>query len=92
MEQTGVALGVEVEDKVPDHEYIGYFAPDYNIHVATSNMENKNSRKSLDDIKVKLLEYLSKLQHVPGVQFQERPTDMDLEEVLFFSQCFQLAV
>ncbi|CAL9173220.1 unnamed protein product [Musa hybrid cultivar] len=90
--ETGVALGVEVEDKVPDHEYIGYFAPDYNIHVATSNMENKNSRKSLDDIKVKLLEYLSKLQHVPGVQFQERPTDMDLEEVLFFSQCFQLAV
>ncbi|XP_064955529.1 histone deacetylase 1-like isoform X1 [Musa acuminata AAA Group] len=89
--ETGVALGVEVEDKVPDHEYIGYFAPDYNIHVATSNMENKNSRKSLDDIKVKLLEYLSKLQHVPGVQFQERPTDMDLEEVLFFSQCFQLA-
>ncbi|CAD5182155.1 histone deacetylase 1-like isoform X2 [Musa acuminata AAA Group] len=78
--ETGVALGVEVEDKVPDHEYIGYFAPDYNIHVATSNMENKNSRKSLDDIKVKLLEYLSKLQHVPGVQFQERPTDMDLEE------------
>ncbi|THU58593.1 hypothetical protein C4D60_Mb03t16000 [Musa balbisiana] len=90
--ETGVALGVEVEDKVPDHEYIGYFAPDYNIHVATSNMENKNSRKSLDDIKVKLLEYLSRLQHAPGVQFQERPTDMDLEEVLFFSQCFQLAV
>ncbi|URD91814.1 histone deacetylase [Musa troglodytarum] len=78
--ETGVALGVEVEDKVPDHEYIGYFAPDYNIHVATSNMENKNSRKSLDDIKVKLLENLSKLQHAPGVQFQERPTDMDFEE------------
>ncbi|URE40897.1 histone deacetylase [Musa troglodytarum] len=77
---TGVALHVEVNDKMPDHEYLGYYGPDYNIHVATSNMENKNSRKSLDDIKAKILDNLSKLQHAPSVQFQEWPTDMELDE------------
>lgn len=80
--QTGVALHVEVTDKMPDHEYLGYYGPDYNIHVATSNMENKNSRKSLDDIKAKILDNLSKLQHAPSVQFQEWPTDTELDEVL----------
>ncbi|URE31609.1 histone deacetylase [Musa troglodytarum] len=52
------SLHVEVNDKMPDHEYLGYYGPDYNIHVATSNMENKNSRKSLDDIKAKILDNL----------------------------------
>ncbi|CAD5163205.1 histone deacetylase 1-like [Musa acuminata AAA Group] len=78
--ETGVALHVEVNDKMPDHEYLGYYGPDYNIHVATSNMENKNSRKSLDDIKAKILDNLSKLQHAPSVQFQEWPTDTELDE------------
>lgn len=78
--ETGVALGVEVEDKVPEHEYYGYFGPDYNLHVAPSNMENKNSRKLLDDIRANVLETLSKLQRAPSVQFQERPPDMEFEE------------
>ncbi|KAG0492136.1 hypothetical protein HPP92_005248 [Vanilla planifolia] len=78
--ETGVALGVEVEDRVPEHEYSGYFGPDYTLHVAPSNMENKNSRKQLVEIKTKVLETLSKLQHVPSVQFQERPPYMEFDE------------
>ena len=49
VEQTGVALGIEVDDKMPQHEYYEYFGPDYNLHVAPSNMENKNSRQLLDE-------------------------------------------
>ncbi|XP_072966341.1 histone deacetylase 19-like [Typha angustifolia] len=79
--ETGVALGVEVDDKVPEHDYSGYFAPDYTLHVAPSNMENKNSRQSLDDIRTEILENLSRLQHAPSVQFQERPPDLMLDEV-----------
>lgn len=79
--QTGVALGVEVDDKMPQHEYYEYFGPDYTLHVAPSNMENKNSRQLLEEIRNKLLEYLSKLQHAPSVQFQERPPDTELPEV-----------
>lgn len=80
-EQTGVALGVEIEDNMPQHEYYEYFGPDYTLHVAPSNMENKNSRQLLDEIKIKLLDNLSKLQHAPSVQFQERPPDTEIPEV-----------
>ncbi|XP_008810081.3 histone deacetylase 1-like [Phoenix dactylifera] len=78
--ETGVALGIEVDDKVPQHEYYGYFAPDYTLHVAPSNMENKNSRQLLDNIRMRILDNLSKLQHAPSVQFQERPPDTELPE------------
>ncbi|KAJ6765565.1 HISTONE DEACETYLASE [Salix purpurea] len=78
--ETGVALGIEVDDKMPQHEYYEYFGPDYTLHVAPSNMENKNSHQLLEEIKCKLLDNLSKLQHAPSVQFQERMPDTELPE------------
>ncbi|XP_074563122.1 histone deacetylase 19-like [Curcuma longa] len=78
--ETGVALGVELDDEMPNHEYIGYFGPEFTIHAVPSNMENKNSRRSLDATKVKLLETLSSLQHAPSVQFHEQPTSMDTDQ------------
>ncbi|KAH7681911.1 Histone deacetylase family protein [Dioscorea alata] len=78
--ETGVALGVELDDKMPQHEYFEYFGPDYTLHVAPSNMENKNSRQLLDDIRSKLLDNLSKLRHAPSVQFQERPPETEFPE------------
>lgn len=68
---------------MPQHEYFEYFGPDYTLHVAPSNMENKNSRPMLDDIRAKLIDNLSKLQHAPSVPFQERPPDTELPEVNF---------
>lgn len=88
LRQTGVALGIEVDDKMPEHEYYEYFGPDYTLHVAPSNMENKNTRHLLDNIRSKLLENLSKLQHAPSVQFQERPPDCDLGEVNYLTIFF----
>ncbi|KAL0440576.1 UNVERIFIED_CONTAM: Histone deacetylase 19 [Sesamum latifolium] len=79
--ETGVALGIELDDKMPQHEYYEYFGPDYTLHVAPSNMENKNSRHLLEEIRSKLLDNLSKLQHAPSVQFQERPPDTELPEM-----------
>ncbi|KAH7298573.1 hypothetical protein KP509_25G049900 [Ceratopteris richardii] len=78
--ETGVAVGVEVEDKMPYNEYFEYFGPDYHLHVAPMSMENQNHRTYLDSIRERLLENLSKLQHVPSVQFQERPPDTELLE------------
>nr|CAB3449337.1 unnamed protein product [Digitaria exilis] len=80
MGKTGVALGQELEDKMPVNEYYEYFGPDYTLHVAPSNMENKNKRHQLDDIRSKLLDNLSKLRHAPSVQFQERVPDTELPE------------
>ncbi|KAG6398520.1 hypothetical protein SASPL_139984 [Salvia splendens] len=79
--ETGVALGVEVDDQMPRHEYIEYYGPDYNLHVAPSNMENKNCRDMLEEIRAELLMNLSRLQHAPSVQFQERPPNTELPEV-----------
>ncbi|KAK4477791.1 hypothetical protein RD792_017053 [Penstemon davidsonii] len=78
--ETSVALGVEIEDKMPQNEYIDYFGPEYTLHVAPSNMENKNSREMLDGIRAKLLDYLSKLQHAPSVQFQDNPPETQFSE------------
>uniref|UniRef100_A0A0A8YZX4 Hda101 n=1 Tax=Arundo donax TaxID=35708 RepID=A0A0A8YZX4_ARUDO len=78
--ETGVALGQELEDKMPVNEYYEYFGPDYTLHVAPSNMENKNTRPQLDGIRTKLLDNLSKLRHAPSVQFQERVPDTELPE------------
>ena len=88
LRQTRVALGIEVDDKMPQHEYYEYFGPDYTLHVAPSNMENKNSRHLLEEIRSKLLENLSKLQHAPSVQFQERPPDSDHGEVNLYCLIF----
>ena len=76
---------MDVDNKMPQHEYYEYFGPDYTLHVAPSNMENKNSRKILEDIRVNLHGYLSKLQHAPSVQFQERPPDTEFQEVFSVS-------
>nr|WJZ57296.1 histone deacetylase 20 [Paspalum vaginatum] len=78
--ETGVALGHELTDKMPPNEYYEYFGPDYTLHVAPSNMENKNTQNQLDDIRSKLLDNLSKLRHAPSVQFQERPPEAELPE------------
>ena len=85
-EQTGVALGHELTDKMPANEYYEYFGPDYTLHVAPSNMENKNTRHQLDDIRSKLLDNLSNLRHSPSVQFQERPPETELPEVSILLQ------
>ncbi|KAF9602006.1 hypothetical protein IFM89_024744 [Coptis chinensis] len=72
-------FGIEVDDKMPQHEYYEYFGPDYNLHVAPSNMENKNSRQLLEEIRVKLLDNLTNFT-CPSAQFQERPPDTEFPE------------
>ncbi|CAA7395300.1 unnamed protein product [Spirodela intermedia] len=78
--ETAVAQGVELEDKMPLHEYYEYFGPDYTLHVAPSNMENKNTRLVLEEIRSKILENISKLRHAPSMQFQERVPDTEIPE------------
>ncbi|KAJ4702389.1 Histone deacetylase [Melia azedarach] len=34
--ETGVALGVELKDKMPEHEYYQYVGPEHTLHVAPS--------------------------------------------------------
>ncbi|BAF08198.1 histone deacetylase 3 [Oryza sativa Japonica Group] len=78
--ETGVALGEELQEKLPYNEYYEYFGPEYSLYVAASNMENRNTNKQLEEIKCNILDNLSKLQHAPSVQFQERIPETKLPE------------
>lgn len=79
--ETGVAVGVEIDDKMPQHEYYEYFGPDYTVHVAPSNMENKNTKQYLDKIRSKILENINSLPCAPSAQFQVQPPDTDFPEL-----------
>ncbi|XP_008792802.2 histone deacetylase 6-like isoform X2 [Phoenix dactylifera] len=78
--ETAVAVGVEPDNKLPYNEYYEYFGPDYNLHIEPKNLENQNSPQDLERMRNVLLEHLSKIQHVPNVQFQARPPDTETPE------------
>ncbi|KAH7427267.1 hypothetical protein KP509_10G036800 [Ceratopteris richardii] len=65
---------------MPYNEYYEYFGPEYSLHLTPSNMENQNKKSYLENLKVKLLDNLSKLTHVPNVPFHEIPPETDSVE------------
>ncbi|KAL5709889.1 histone deacetylase [Ranunculus cassubicifolius] len=80
--ETAVAIGVEVDDKIPLHQYSGYYQPKSTLHVAARNMKNKNTREVLEFLEQRLLDNISKLPCAPSVQIQERPPDTHLPEAV----------
>jgi len=66
--ETSRLLNQHIPDSIPWHEYMDYYAPEYKLHVPVSNMENENSRESLEKTKNKILEQLSQLEHAPNAQ------------------------
>ena len=62
--ETSVALGVEIPNEIPEHDYSPYFAPYYKIHVPVSNMENMNKREEMERHTKEIIE---NLKHVSAV-------------------------
>jgi len=48
--ETSIALGIEIDNEIPNFDYSSYFAPDYKIHLPVSNMENNNSREYVEKV------------------------------------------
>ncbi|KAL3628884.1 Histone deacetylase 6 [Castilleja foliolosa] len=71
--ETAVAVDVEPDNKLPYSEYLEYFGPNYTLHLEPSNMANLNKTNDLEKMRIFLLEQISRLQHVPSVQFQTTP-------------------
>ncbi len=46
--QTSVAMGMDLEDKMPYNEYYEYFGLDYTLHVTPNHMKNQNSCAYID--------------------------------------------
>lgn len=48
--ETGVAVGVEMDEQLPFNEYIEYFGPEFKLAVPNNNMDNSNTREYLEKI------------------------------------------
>ncbi|KAG0639902.1 hypothetical protein HOY80DRAFT_885587 [Tuber brumale] len=79
--ETAICVGAEIEDDLPARTpYREYFGPDYKLHPPLSKegkYENKNTKKYLESMKVKIMEQLRFIDGAPSVQLQEIPPDLD---------------
>lgn len=78
--ETSVVLDTPISNNIPFNDSLQYFGPDFRLHLSPLNMENQNSKDYLENTKIKVLENLSMLQHVPSVQMHEIPPDIFLLE------------
>ncbi|KAL8810631.1 MAG: hypothetical protein Q9200_002423 [Gallowayella weberi] len=74
--ETGMLTGQPMKNELPYNDYYEYYAPDYELDVKPSNMDNANSREYLDKIQIQVIENLkSTTTHTPSVQMTEVPRD-----------------
>lgn len=67
----------ELSQLLPTTPYDSFFAPDYKLHPPISGrVENQNTRKDLERIRVQALERLRFMHGAPSVQMQEIPPDL----------------
>ncbi|KFA64486.1 hypothetical protein S40285_01076 [Stachybotrys chlorohalonatus IBT 40285] len=71
--ETGVLVGQEMSRTLPFNEYYEYYAPDFELNVRASNMENSNSREYLEKITAAVIDNLRQTGPVPSVQMQDVP-------------------
>jgi len=66
--ETSVALGVEIENEIPENEYSLYYHPSNKIHVTVSNQENLNTREDIELNTKRILDNLKQVR-VSGVDY-----------------------
>ncbi|OAQ97601.1 hypothetical protein LLEC1_05933 [Akanthomyces lecanii] len=71
--ETGVLVGQDMNRTLPYNEYYEYYAPDFELNVRSSNMENSNSREYLEKITAAVIDNLRNTGPVPSVQMQDVP-------------------
>lgn len=81
--ETGQLVGTDMRSDLPFTDYYEYYAPDFELDVKPSNMDNANSPEYLERIKQTVLENLRRTQAVPSVQMQDVPRgDVGMDETL----------
>ncbi|EFN55393.1 hypothetical protein CHLNCDRAFT_8472, partial [Chlorella variabilis] len=75
--ETGLAVGADMDEKLPPNEYYDYYGPvGYTLTVKpTSRWEDQNSAEYLEGLRQTILERLSRLAAAPSVGFHERAPD-----------------
>jgi histone deacetylase HOS2 len=77
--ETAVLLDVQqnLSAYLPSTAYDSFFAPDYKLHPPISGrVENQNTRKDLERIRVGILERLRFMHGAPSVEMQQIPPDL----------------
>lgn len=77
---TGMALGINLDDDLPYNEFMDYYMPTYKLRVPKSNLENKNKQEDIDQIVSTIYENLEKITIAPSVQIQRTPGTFVEEE------------
>jgi histone deacetylase 1/2 len=72
--ETGQLIGMDMSPTLPYNDYYEYFAPDYDLDVKPSNMDNANSQEYLEKIKNSVIENLRRTA-APSQQMMEVPRD-----------------
>ena len=70
--ETAVLLDQEIENNIPYNDYLGYYGPDYTLHLHPSNRDNNNTRDKLNNLIEKITE---NIRHLPCA-----PSFCDLDE------------
>lgn len=73
--ETGLLVGQKMGPELPYNDYYEYYAPDYELDVKPSNMDNANSMEYLQKIKVQVIENLKRTTFAPSVQMTDVPRD-----------------
>ncbi|KAL5003846.1 hypothetical protein BDV10DRAFT_154458 [Aspergillus recurvatus] len=71
--ETGILVGDNLGSELPYNDYYEYFAPDYELDVRPSNMDNANTREYLDKIRTQVVENLKRTAFAPSVQMTDVP-------------------
>lgn len=73
--ETGILVGDSLGAELPYNDYYEYFAPDYELDVRPSNMDNANTKEYLDKIRAQVVENLKRCAFAPSVQMTDVPRD-----------------
>lgn len=75
--ETSLLVDKPIGPDLPYNEYYEYFAPDFELDVRSSNMDNANSEEYLSKIRTSVIENLKRTQHSPSVQMQDVPGNIE---------------
>lgn len=80
--ETGIALGIEIPNKIPFNCDFKYYQPDFELHLhKNEEMQNENSPKYLESVRIGIMENLRNLPCAPSVEMREIPKDaINMEE------------
>ena len=73
--ETGLLVDKPIGPDLPYNEYYEYYAPDYELDVRPSNMDNANTAEYLEKIKNQVIDNIRRTMHKPSVHKIDVPPD-----------------